>query len=96
MASIAVQWPHDVRVIQPHRMVDYAKHFGDPWFAIVPFLSGLFEPTEAQHSLWFLTRRRIALDHPLSSSSPEELDEPAAPPNPVHVAEPDDVDRFWE
>jgi len=96
MASIAVQWPHEVRVIQPHRMVDYAKHFGDPWFAMVPFLSGLFEPTEAQHSLWFLTRRRIALDHPLSASSPEDLDEPAAPPNPVHVAEPDDVDRFWE
>ena len=44
MASIAVQWPDEVRVIHPHMLQGYEKDFGDPWCAMVPFLSGQFVP----------------------------------------------------
>jgi FkbM family methyltransferase len=42
-ASVAVQWPQRVRVIKPHRINDYTR-FGDPWFAMVPYLNGAIFP----------------------------------------------------
>ena len=43
MASLAVENRNFFFLVEPHKCMKYREHFGDPWFAMIPFLQGKFD-----------------------------------------------------